>query len=193
MACERWGASRFTFPGPFRRRRPLCGANSLCEALPFLWCAHRARTAKLLARGPRTWPVAIQWRGAFGGRSSGLEGRWACQMACNRSARKLRAPRQRQRPCLANGPCANRFAVRALCAHPRNTFGVSLAGCCARAGGTAIGVPSAERCAQVARRENFFFCPLKNLATGEEKYVTILATERRTMPSNGEGMLCHGC
>ena len=46
--------------------RRLCGAIALCEALLCLGCAHRARTAKLRAHGPRARPLMIQWRGAFG-------------------------------------------------------------------------------------------------------------------------------
>ena len=52
----------------FGEPKGLCGARANGEALHCLWCAHKARTAKLLARGP----MAIRWR-AIGGDPSGRD------------------------------------------------------------------------------------------------------------------------
>ena len=53
-------------------------AGGLCAvrvpwAKPFAFhgCAHRARTARLRAHGPMAWPLAIQWRVAFGAGEAG--------------------------------------------------------------------------------------------------------------------------
>jgi len=157
--CERRGASRFAFL--MLSRWPAAGGAvrlPCAQALPFLWCAHRARTAKQRAHGPMAWPLDIQWRVSSGGFEGGALG---AGEAYGR----------------VKWPAIARCVTVLQCAPCARTQGMPLA--CHR---LALHTPC---------QKNFRL--LKNLATGEEKYATILATERRTMPSNGEGMLCHGC
>ncbi len=54
------------FPAAFLQRGVCAERLADHEPMLFLWCAHRARTAKRHWHGPMTRPWAIQWRGAFG-------------------------------------------------------------------------------------------------------------------------------
>ena len=206
----------------------------MCGALAFRWCAHGARTAKLL----RTWPCAEHWlpnglaacgftlrqwprrlrhgsaaqggamalpmagcaavlQGAPRARPTGrpVPRTWASAPQKKRAARGMACEREvlrtgpfpcrRQRNGLRKG-CASHRAFPLPAAAKWPVKGMCFAQGLSPAGGTPRGRPANWMA-------NFFFRPLKNLATGEEKYATILATERRIMPSIGEGMLCHGC
>ena len=64
LACER-GALRPILSRPFHHFAVCAVRLTDGEALHFLGCAHRARTAKLRAHDPRGKPMMIQWRGAF--------------------------------------------------------------------------------------------------------------------------------
>ena len=65
--CERQGASRFPFHGPFRHRA-VCAVRLPCaKHCSSLGARTEARTAKLRAHGPRAKLLWIHLRGAFGG------------------------------------------------------------------------------------------------------------------------------
>ena len=93
---------------------------ALCEALLFLWCAHGARTAKLRAHGPKA-----KRRLSIGEEPSG-SGRLRARRMLSLWRGPPKAPRQWQSRWIAHAPRANRFAVRAPCAHPRQSIGKAL-------------------------------------------------------------------
>ena len=150
-----------------------------CHCLSF-----GARTRRARQNGMRTGQGQSLWRSNGGepswrGRPMGMSN--GLQMVCVQTVSQC-APCARTQGMPSALPSARRSA--------RAGGAATGAAPCARTQGMPLALPLADSILAPCPK-NFHL--LKNLATGEEKYATILATERRIMPSNGEGMLCHGC
>ena len=93
----------------------------MCEAFPLLWCAHGARTAKLLCTGQSP----SQW-GTFSGgghapappqmAKQSLRHRLSAEQSC--SARPVRAPKEEHWPCHWQSAAHKRRATALACERP---------------------------------------------------------------------------
>ena len=92
---------------------------ALCAALLILWCAHGARTAKLRAHGPKA-----RRRLSIDEEPSGVDA--FGQGECYPLAGPPKVPRQWHIKWPPIALRANRFAVRAPCAHQRRGIGKAL-------------------------------------------------------------------